>query len=112
MLLDEDLKAEAKEILLQAFARGEPWAVELSLKQVESGAGEGVLLFTLGLTGPGDFLHSTDIPSPRKIRRHGRVYGVDSMIRCGLGTMPVQQYSRSVSDAFSPGPVSIQASGP
>ena len=28
-LLDEDLKAEAKKILLQAFARGEPWAVEL-----------------------------------------------------------------------------------
>ena len=28
-LLDEDLKAEAQEILLQAFARGEPWAVEL-----------------------------------------------------------------------------------
>ena len=28
-LLDEDLTAEAKEILLQAFGRGEPWAVEL-----------------------------------------------------------------------------------
>ena len=28
-LLDADLKAEAREILLQAFARGEPWAVEL-----------------------------------------------------------------------------------
>ena len=28
-LLDDDLKAEAKEILLQAFGRGEPWAVEL-----------------------------------------------------------------------------------
>ncbi len=28
-LLDADLKAEAKKILLQAFARGEPWAVEL-----------------------------------------------------------------------------------
>ena len=28
-LLDEDLKAEAREILLQAFSRGEAWAVEL-----------------------------------------------------------------------------------
>jgi len=28
-LIDQDLKEEAQKILLQAFSRGEPWAVEL-----------------------------------------------------------------------------------